>query len=122
LEHYTALVAKEFSLLHFEVLYLAKVSFKGINMTINKIILAGLFCLATLTTQADVLLIDVISKEPSNGRTMDQVKARFGEPVKVYPAVGKPPITRWNYPQFSVYFEHNLVIHSVVNKPKKSTP
>jgi hypothetical protein len=132
LEHYTALVAKEFSLLHFEVLYLAKVSFKGINMTINKIILAGLFCLATLTTQADVLLIDVISKEPANdatgllrptnGRTMDQVKARFGEPVKVYPAVGKPPITRWNYPQFSVYFEHNLVIHSVVNKPKKSTP
>jgi len=99
-------------------------------MTTNKIILAGIFCLASFTTQADVLLIDVISKEPANdatgllrptnGQAMDQVKAQFGEPVKVYPAVGEPPITRWSYPQFSVYFEHNLVIHSVVNKPKKS--
>lgn len=101
-------------------------------MNVNKIILASIFCMASFTTQADVLLIDVITKEPANdttgllrpknGQAMDRVTAQFGEPVKVYPAVGEPPITRWNYSAFSVYFEHNLVIHSVVNKPKKSRP
>jgi hypothetical protein len=24
------------------------------------------------------------------------------------------PITRWDYPQFSVYFEHDRVLHSVL--------
>jgi len=28
--------------------------------------------------------------------------------------VGKPPISRWEYPGFVVYFEHEHVIHSVV--------
>ena len=47
--------------------------------------------------------------------TMDQVTARFGAPAKEYPAVGKPPITRWDYPSFSVFFEFNRVVHSVVH-------
>ena len=25
----------------------------------------------------------------------------------------QPPITRWDYPSFSVYFEHDKVIHAV---------
>jgi hypothetical protein len=28
-------------------------------------------------------------------------------------AVEQPPITRWDYPAFSVYFEHDRVIHAV---------
>jgi hypothetical protein len=28
--------------------------------------------------------------------------------------VGKPPISRWEYPGFIVYFESDHVIHSVV--------
>ena len=86
--------------------------------------------MASLTTNADILLIDVIEKEPANtaagllrpknGQSMDHVTSQFGEPTKVYPAVGEPPITRWNYNKFSVYFEYQLVIHSVVNKPKKA--
>ena len=31
------------------------------------------------------------------------------------PAVGNPPISRWEYPGFVVYFEHEHVIHSVVS-------
>jgi hypothetical protein len=27
--------------------------------------------------------------------------------------VGDPPITRWEYPGFVVYFEHHLVVHTV---------
>lgn len=52
---------------------------------------------------------------PSRGTTMHEVEARFGAPQKRYPAVGKPPITRWDYPSFSVFFEYNRVVHSVVH-------
>lgn len=52
---------------------------------------------------------------PSRGTTMREVEARFGAPERRYPAVGKPPITRWDYPAFSVYFEYNRVVHAVVH-------
>lgn len=51
---------------------------------------------------------------PSRGMSMDQVEAKFGSAVEKRAAIGEPPITRWRYPQFDVFFEHNLVIHSVV--------
>jgi hypothetical protein len=46
--------------------------------------------------------------------TMNQVAAKFGAPVSKIPAVGNPPISRWDYPGFVVYFEREHVIHSVV--------
>jgi hypothetical protein len=52
---------------------------------------------------------------PGRGTTMREVKAKFGAPEKQFPAVGKPPITRWVYPAFTVYFEYNRVVHSVVH-------
>ena len=52
---------------------------------------------------------------PGRGTTMHEVEAKFGTPAKRYPAVGKPPITRWDYPSFSVFFEYNRVVHSVVH-------
>ncbi len=51
---------------------------------------------------------------PTRGMTMSQVEAKFGSASEKRAAIGKPPITRWRYPQFDVFFEHNLVIHSVV--------
>ncbi len=51
---------------------------------------------------------------PARGMTMDQVASKFGAPVTKVPAVGNPPISRWEYPGFVVYFEHEHVIHSVV--------
>jgi hypothetical protein len=51
---------------------------------------------------------------PTRGMTMDQVATKFGTPVTKVPAVGKPPISRWEYPGFIVYFEAEHVIHSVV--------
>jgi len=55
---------------------------------------------------------DVVT--PTRGMTMDQVATKFGAPVTKVPAVGKPPISRWEYPGFVVYFEADRVIHSVV--------
>ena len=81
---------------------------------------------ASLPASADVLLIEAIQQEPANsssglarptnGQSMDRVRQRFGNPIQEIPAVGDPPITRWNYDQFTVYFEHNLVINSVVHR------
>jgi hypothetical protein len=51
---------------------------------------------------------------PTRGMSMSQVSTKFGVPVTKVPAVGKPPISRWEYPGFVVYFEHEHVIHSVV--------
>jgi hypothetical protein len=44
---------------------------------------------------------------------MATVEARFGAPSLQQSAVGEPPITRWDYPGFVVFFEHDRVIHSV---------
>jgi hypothetical protein len=52
---------------------------------------------------------------PGRGMTMKSVEAKFGAPQERHPAVGAPPISRWDYPTFSVFFEHEYVIHSVVN-------
>jgi hypothetical protein len=51
---------------------------------------------------------------PKRGSTMSQVEKHFGAPVNRHPTVGAPPITRWDYNGFSVVFEHDRVIDSVV--------
>ena len=51
---------------------------------------------------------------PNRGSTMATVESRFGEPTARHATVGEPPITRWDYPQFSVYFEHDRVLHAVL--------
>ena len=52
---------------------------------------------------------------PTRGMSMEKVEAKFGAPAKRVPAIGAPPITRWEYPGFVVYFEHHLVLHSVAS-------
>ena len=51
---------------------------------------------------------------PNRGSTMTAVQGRFGEPTERHATVGNPPISRWDYPQFSVYFENDRVLHSVL--------
>ena len=54
---------------------------------------------------------------PKMGTSKSQVKSQFGEPIKENPAKGKPPISNWEYAEFTVYFEYDHAIHSVA-KPK----
>jgi hypothetical protein len=44
---------------------------------------------------------------------MATVEAKFGAPQTRHPAVGKPAITRWDYANFSVFFEGERVIDAV---------
>ena len=55
-------------------------------------------------------------ERPKNGMSMDQVKAKFGAANEEKDPVGEPPISRWVYNDFTVYYEHQLVIHSVAHK------
>lgn len=70
---------------------------------------------------ADTLLVDRVERSsmaavPARGALMAQVEAQYGQPERRFDAVGKPPIARWVYPGFTVYFEYNHVVHAVVNK------
>lgn len=58
-----------------------------------------------------------MADQPTREMTMQQVKARFGAPASIKPAVGNPPITRWVYPDYTVYFEGNLTLDTVQNHP-----
>ncbi|NVJ62094.1 MAG: hypothetical protein HWE27_17015 [Gammaproteobacteria bacterium] len=53
---------------------------------------------------------------PRHGQNMEAVRQQFGQPSQQLPAVGEPPITRWVYNGFTVYFEHDIVIHSVKHR------
>lgn len=78
------------------------------------------------TAYADTLLIDRVENaadqpRPTMGLSMDQVRARYGEPSATFAPVGggkpqHPPITRWQYPGYTVYFERDKVIYSVPDK------
>jgi hypothetical protein len=59
---------------------------------------------------------------PSRGTSMGEVEARFGAPAERYDAVGQPPITRWVYPSFVVFFEYSHVVHAVARRAAPTTP
>jgi hypothetical protein len=61
----------------------------------------------------------VSTASPRKGETMSEVARQFGEPQTKHPAVGgdsdkHPPITRWDYNGFSVFFEHSHVVDTVI--------
>ncbi|HSN71084.1 MAG TPA: hypothetical protein VLT59_06220 [Steroidobacteraceae bacterium] len=55
-------------------------------------------------------------ERPSRGMTMNRVESRFGAPARRIAAVGDPPITRWEYPGFIVFFEYDKVLHAVATR------
>jgi hypothetical protein len=69
---------------------------------------------------ADTLLVEGVSaaeataaERPVRGSSMASVEARFGAPASRSGAVGQPPITRWDYAEFVVFFEYDHVVHTV---------
>jgi hypothetical protein len=82
------------------------------------VIAAGL---SSLTLAEDVAVpagqqgADQNVPRPKTGLSMDQVSSKFGEPNQKVAAVGAPPISRWIYNAYTVYFENDKVIHSVLH-------
>lgn len=92
-------------------------------------LLALATCCAPLA-MADVLTLPQGSAQstrpmlPERGQAMSTVQARYGAPTKRHAPVGgnkpqHPPITRWDYADFSVFFEHEHVIDAVVKEAPK---
>jgi hypothetical protein len=80
--------------------------------------------------QADTLLVQRAQAEqganlPARGASMAQVEAKYGAPQQKFGAIAgpgsrkrNPPITRWAYPNFNVFFEYNHVVDAVLIKAK----
>lgn len=58
-------------------------------------------------------IVQKLPSMPERGTTKASVRERLGEPRRQVPAVGDPPISSWVYDRFTVYFEHDRVLHSV---------
>ncbi|MBW3567441.1 MAG: hypothetical protein KY410_05690 [Proteobacteria bacterium] len=80
-------------------------------------------------TRGDVLVVEEIAPEearaprdsaripvPTRGMDKDNVRNVFGEPAQEHSPVGDPPITRWDYAGYSVFFEYDKVLHSVITE------
>ena len=86
----------------------------------TRIVFIALLLLMSGAAYADVLIIDEVRQVekmdlPRNGESKASIEAKFGTPAARKPAVGDPPISRWDYDRYSVYFEYNLVLYSVLH-------
>ena len=85
---------------------------------LRKISLIVLLAAAWGTAGADTLRLDGAAAfegdgRPTRGMSQVSVESKYGAPSTVRAPVGDPPITRWDYPDFVVYFEYDKVIHAV---------
>lgn len=83
----------------------------------------GALCLllAGATASADVVRIPVGQQTasaslslPQTGVSKERVREAHGEPLETRGPTGDPAIYRWDYREFTVYFEDDRVIHTVV--------
>ena len=70
---------------------------------------------------ADTLLIESMEQSaaensPQRGLDKSTVNDNFGAPVSRHDSVGEPPISSWEYPDYVVYFENDLVLHTVAKR------
>jgi hypothetical protein len=100
----------------------AQVYLEGLQMVRRVLfaLLAATTLLALPTVNADTLLIDGLNRSkvsaqqrPKRGMSMNAVESTWGQPIAKRNAIGEPPISRWEYSSFIVYFEYSHVIHAV---------
>lgn len=72
--------------------------------------LAGLVLIASTITAHG-------SNLPERGMTKSAVERAFGAPEQKRAPVGQPPISRWVYADFTVYFEGDYTLHAVSHQP-----
>jgi hypothetical protein len=77
----------------------------------------GLATAETVVVDDQVQVRPSTVDRPARGLTMSAVEAKFGAPQTRHDAVGAPPITRWDYAGFSVFFEKDRVIDAVAFGP-----
>ncbi len=73
----------------------------------------GLAAAETIVVDDQVQVLPTTIARPARGSSMAAVEAKFGAPQARHDAVGTPPISRWDYAGFSVFFEKDRVIDAV---------
>lgn len=91
------------------------------RMLLTRAGLVSLLALACFNAQSDVLLIEQVRQGgrmdlPPNGMSMNEVEAAYGAPQQKQAAVGEPPISRWIYDRWSVYFEYDMSLYTVLHE------
>lgn len=87
----------------------------------------GVFFLSALTSSYAISDTVTIPEEqqgfsqqelsrPTQGMSKEQVQLKYGEPNSFRDPIGDPPISSWTYEHFTVYFEYESVIHSVMTR------
>ena len=79
------------------------------------VVLAGTAQAETIALDDQVMVRESDIARPARGMTMHAVEAKFGAPAARHEAIGEPPISRWDYHGFRVFFEKDRVIHAVVD-------
>ncbi len=80
------------------------------------------FAVTSFSSTADNMALPVSEQgqqgiqTPRNGQNKAKVESTFGQPLQRVAAVGEPPISKWVYQDFTVYFEHDIVLHSVKHR------
>lgn len=91
------------------------------KILIMPVILSGLFGLSSPVMSETLSIINQPANSaegvlrPERGLTQQQVESSFGSPLEKIAPVGEPPISRWVYDKYTVYFEGNYVIHSAIH-------
>ncbi len=99
------------------------------NVRLSRSLLtSGLLVMAiALAVRAEVIHIPVGQQAPEKqdlprpvrGMSAGHVLEQYGLPTSKSGPVGDPPISIWRYPDYSVYFESDTVIHSVLTHTPK---
>ena len=81
------------------------------------LLLTSLFVMPALQAESLSIpghtLTDQVQVMPRRGSNMNAVVVEFGQPEERYGPVGEPPISEWVYGSFRVYFENEIVLHSI---------
>jgi hypothetical protein len=88
--------------------------------------IALLITLAAFTATAETIKVPVGQQtsgseitRPARGMKKQQVFEAFGEPNSQTAPKGTPPISNWKYDGFTVYFEYDHVIHTVLTHQRQ---
>lgn len=86
------------------------------------LVFTGSVFLSAVPTSAETLAIPLGQQgeqsleRPPKGTNKTQVEAVYGEPLAKHGPTGQPPIYSWEYPEYTVYFEGDFVLHTVLKQ------
>lgn len=86
------------------------------TITFIALLLAAMGTASADTLKMDGATANMNDGRPSRGMTQASVESKYGSPSSIKAPVGEPPITRWEYADFVVFFEHDKVIHAVLKR------